>query len=369
MIKIIICTRVVATIVLAALTAATNCIAQVASVSSFAPQQDHFGNPAVSTERIILEPHEITQLRGKGYRAALVWHGSSHWVNALTAGAKKTFADLDIKVVAETDAQYDPAKQASDIENVMALKPHIILSLVIDSSSAKNTYRLAVQQGAKLVLLSNPIDGFQPQRDYVGLVTDDMQGMGIAAAEMIRDAVGGKGKIGVIYHDADYYITNRRDQAFLATIKSKLNGAEHVQIAIERGFTKESETSNITSAMVLQNPDLKAIYVAWDTAAEGVIEALRSMGRTDIRVVTYDLGVNNLLDMAMGGSMFASISDRPYEIGQAMARLGAYGLLNKSAPPFTTVGFDRVTKNNIRAVWTSAYRTDLPKILERVIAQ
>lgn len=366
MIKTIICAKAVIALALLSLLAVTNSVAQVVPVP---PLLDHLGNSAVDTGRIILEPHEITQLRGKGYSAALVWHGSSHWVNALTAGAKKTFAELDIKVVAETDAQYDPAKQASDIENVMALKPNIILSLVIDSASAKNTYRAAVQQGAKLVLLSNPIDGFQPQRDYVGLVTDDMQGMGIAAAEMIRDAVGGKGKVGVIYHDADYFITNRRDQAFLATIKNKRNGTGQVQIAVERGFTKESETSSIAAAMVLQNPDLKAIYVAWDTAAEGVIEALRSMGRNDIHVVTHDLGVNNLLDMAMGGSMFASISDRPYEIGQAMARLGAYGLLNKSAPPFTVVGFDTVTKNNIRTMWTSAYRTDLPKILARVIAQ
>ncbi|WP_299596713.1 substrate-binding domain-containing protein [uncultured Microbulbifer sp.] len=339
-----------------------------------APLRGPLGNIAVNAEQAtLLQPediarvHEQAKQRGKGFKAALVWHGSSNWVNALSEGAKDTFSQLDIEIVAETDAQYDPAKQAADIENVMALKPDIILSLVIDSTSAATSYRAAVDQGSKLVLLSNPIQGFKPGQDYVGIVTDDMRGMGVAAAEMTRDAIGGNGAIGMIYHDADYFITNNRDQAFRDAIQRGLAGNEQIRIAVERGFTKESETSNIASAMVLQHPELKAIYVAWDAAAEGVIEGLRSMGRGDIKVVTHDLGVNNLVDMAMNGSMYGTIADRPYEIGQAMARLGAYGLIEKPAPAFSVVGFDKVQRDNIRGIWSSAYRTELPRLLDKAL--
>lgn len=332
-----------------------------------APLHGPLGNIAQDAREISLSPAEIEQIRAGRYKAALVWHGASNWVNALSLGARQTFGELGIQVVAETDAQYDPAKQASDIENVTALKPDIILSLVIDSISAQGSYRAAVNRGSKLVLLSNPIHGFQPNREYVGIVTDDMRGMGIAAAELIRDAVGGRGKIGLIYHDADYFITNQRDNAFRQTIRHGLRGTGQIEIAVERGFIRESETSNIAAAMVLQHPQLKAIYVAWDAAAEGVIEGLRSMGRGDIKVVTHDLGVNNLVDMAMRGSMYGTVADRPYEIGQAMAKLGAYGLLGKEAPPFSVVSFDQVRRENIRDIWTSAYRADLPPLLERAL--
>lgn len=338
-----------------------------APVQAEEPLRGPLGNIAVDAEQIALQPEEIARVRGKNYRAALVWHGSSNWVNALSEGARDTFNQLGIEIVAETDAQYDPAKQAADIENVMALKPDIVLSLVIDSTSAANSYRAAVDQGSKLVLLSNPIRGFQPGEDYVGIVTDDMRGMGIAAAEMARDAIGGRGAIGMIYHDADYFITNNRDQAFRNAIQKGLKDTSDIHIAVERGFTKESETSNIASAMVLQHPELKAIYVAWDAAAEGVIEGLRSMGRGDVKVITHDLGVNNLVDMAMNGSMYGTIADRPYEIGQAMAQLGAYGLLGKPAPAFSVVGFDKVQRDNIRSIWTAAYRTELPVLLDRAL--
>ncbi|WP_105103069.1 substrate-binding domain-containing protein [Microbulbifer pacificus] len=331
------------------------------------PLRGPLGNIAVNAEQISLTPQETSQVRDKKYKAALVWHGSSNWVNALSEGARDTFTQLGINIVAETDAQYDPAKQAADIENVMALQPDIVLSLVIDSTSAANSFRAAVHRGSKLVLLSNPIRGFEPGKDYVGIVTDDMRGMGVAAAEMTRDAVGGSGAIGMIYHDADYFITNNRDQAFRDTIRQGKHGTENLEIAVERGFTKESETSNIASAMVLQHPELKAIYVAWDAAAEGVIEGLRSMGRGDIKVITHDLGVNNLVDMAMNGSMYGTIADRPYEIGQAMARLGVYGLIGKPAPAFSVVGFDKVQRENIRSIWTSAYRTELPSLLDKAL--
>lgn len=352
------------------LSAPLSIAAGAASKSSFdlsRPLTGPLGNPAAAVETITLDAAEVARVKGKQYKAAFVWHGSSNWVNALSQGARDTFKSLGISVVAETDAQYDPAKQASDIENVMALEPDIILSLVIDSASAKNSYKQAINKGAKLVLLSNPIKDFKPNQEYVGIVTDDMRGMGIAAAEMIRDAVGGRGDIGMIYHDAEYFITNKRDDAFRQTILSKLNDTGGINIIVERGFTKESETSNIASAMVLQHPGIKAIYVAWDAAAEGVIDGLRAMGRSDIKVVTYDLGVNNLVDMATKGNMYGTVADRPYDIGQAMAKLGVYGLLKKQAPAFSVVGFDKVTRENIRAIWSSAYRQELPKILDKAL--
>lgn len=330
--------------------------------------KDSLGNKAQSVDVISLDSSEILRVKNKQYKAALVWHGASNWVNALSRGAHETFEKLGIIVVAETDAQFDAARQANDIENVMALKPDIILTLVIDGVSAKKSLQLANKENTQLVLLSNPIPGFKPNKEYVGIVTDDMHGMGVAAAKLMSKAVKGSGKIGMIYHDVDYFITNNRDNAFRSAIKQKLSGLEGLEIVTEKGFAKENDTFNVVSAMVLQHPELKGIYVAWDAAAEGVVEGLRAVGRSDIKVITHDLGLNNLVDMAKQGSMYGTISDRPYEIGEAMAQLAVYGLLDKEAPPFTVVGFDEVTRKKIRTVWTSAYHSKLPAILEKVLS-
>ncbi|WP_020593517.1 substrate-binding domain-containing protein [Kiloniella laminariae] len=322
------------------------------------------GNPAVSASEITLSPDEIAQLKTQNYKAALVWHASGDWVNAVTAGAKSKFEELGIEVVATTDAQFDSARQASDVENVLALTPDIILTLVVDPVSGAATFQPAIDKGTKLVLLSNPISGYQANDQYTGIVTDDMYGMGSAAAEMMSDALGGKGSIGFIYHDADYFITNNRDNAFRSAIKEKHSGLE---IVAEKGFTEEGQTFELTSAMVLQNPDISGIYVAWDVAAEGVIGALRAQGRQDIKVITHDLGQNNALDMIKGGSMYGTIADRPFEIGQAMASLGAYGLLGKESPAFSVVGFDKVVKENIAKTWEKSLHRPLPAKLEEAL--
>ncbi|NTS78187.1 substrate-binding domain-containing protein [Catenovulum sp. SM1970] len=325
-------------------------------------QQIH--QAAQSTD-VTVSQAQAADIKAKQLTAALVWHGSSSWVSAVTRGAEDAFADLGIKVVAITDAQFDPAKQVADLENVTALKPDIILSLSVDGTSTQASYRKAISGGAELVLLSNPIPGFEQGKDYVGIVTDDMLGMGKAAATLVADAVNGQGQIGMIYHDASYFITNNRDQAF----RQALSAYPKLNVISEKGFLKEHETSNIAAAMVLQNPKLDAIYVSWDTAAEGVIEALRSLGRRDIKVITHDLGINNLLDMAMNGNMYATVSDRPYDIGETMAKLGALSTLGHQAAPFTIVPFDTVKRNNINAIWQQAFKKPVPKLLNQALTQ
>lgn len=322
-------------------------------------------NGAVKSQSVVLNEQQIAQLRQQPLTAVMVWHGSSPWVGAVTDGAKTEFSKLGIKVVAVTDAQFDPAKQVADLENIKALNPDIILSLSVDGISTKVSYQKAIAQGAKLVLLSNPIPGFVQGKDYVGIVTDDMFGMGAAAAQLIAEAINDSGDIAMIYHDADYFITNNRDRAF----RDALIAHKNINITSEKGFLKEHETNNIAAAMVLQQPNLKAIYVSWDTAAEGVIAALRAAGRTDIKVISHDLGVNNLLDMVMQGNFYGTVADRPFEIGQTMARLGAAAILGEQAAPFTLVPFDKVTKQNVLGAWQTAFKTPPPRLIELALEQ
>ena len=334
------------------------------SQSSLAEQKIDW-QQAKNAADIHITRQQIEQIKEKKLTAAMAWHGASPWISAVTRGANDTFNALGIKTVATTDAQFDPAKQVADLENITALKPNILLSLSVDGTSTKQSYQNVVDSGAELVLLSNPIPGFEHGKEYVGIVTDDMFGMGAEAATSIATAFSGSAKVGMIFHDAKYFITNNRDQAF----RKKLTEFPELKIVSEKGFVKENETSAIAAAMILQHPDLDVIYVSWDAAAEGVIEALRSFGNRDIKVVTHDLGVNILLDMAVGGNMLATISDRPYIIGATMAKLGALSILGQPAPHFTLVPYDAVTKDNIAEIWQQAFKAPMPRMLDLALRQ
>ena len=63
-------------------------------------------------------------------------------------------------------------------------------------------------------------------KDYVTIVSDDFFQMGNKAGIAMAEALGKKGKVGYIFHDADFYVTNQRDGAFKTTIEEDYPGHE-----------------------------------------------------------------------------------------------------------------------------------------------
>src|ERR1700753_4361942 len=136
------------------------------------------GEKATPSSEVTLSDAEAAKLKEGKFTAALLWHTSSDFVNAVTAGAKDEFARLGIEVVAQTDAGFDAAKQKSDVETILAKKPSAILALPLDPVTSAEAFRPAIASGVKIVLLSNKPKGFTQGKDYVAIVTDDLFQMG-----------------------------------------------------------------------------------------------------------------------------------------------------------------------------------------------
>jgi ribose transport system substrate-binding protein len=314
------------------------------------------GEPATpSSEVTVSDP---AQFQDKGYTAALLWHEQSDFVNAVTAGATDEFARLGIEVTMTTAAGFDAAKQRSDVETALAQKPSIILTLPVDPVTSAAAFGEARDAGVKLVFLSNVPNGFAHPDDYAAIVTDDLYQMGKQAADALAAAIDEKGKIGWIYHDADYYVTNQRDNAFKSTIEADYPG---IEIVAEEGISDPARAEDIANAMLLRNPDLAGVYVTWAGPAEGVLAALRANGNTTTRIVTLDLSEPIALDMVKGGNVVAIVADAAYELGRAMAAAGANALIGKVTPPFVVAPAVTVTADNVAEAWQLSLHRDAPE--------
>jgi ribose transport system substrate-binding protein len=317
------------------------------------------GEKATPTGELKLTAKEIDEVKAGKHTAALVWHQSSDFVNAVSRGVKDQFAELGIDVVAETQANFDAGKQKSDIETVMAKKPDALLSLPVDPTATASAYRSAVEGGAKLVLLSNVPAGFKPGKDYVTVVTDDLFEMGHHAADALAAAIGGKGKIAYFFHDAEYYVTNQRDEAFKKTIEQNYPG---IEIVAEQGIADPAKAEEQANGILVKNPGLDGIYVTFSQPpAEGVLSALRSNGNTDAKLVSLDLDEPLAIDMVRDGHTAALVADRAYELGQSMAKAAAYGILGKQAPEFLVAPVVTVTKDNLEAGYKESLNDDPPQ--------
>lgn len=320
-------------------------------------ETDPYGNPGTSADDVSLTDEEIEELRDGGYTAVHLWAGAGEWYNAIDAGAVDRFEELGIEVIANADAQFDPAIQANDADTALTLGPDAVLSLIVDPVSGAEAFRPLIDSGAVLVLADNGAEGYEPGDEYVGIVTGDHFGMGSTAADLMSEAVDGSGAVGMIFHDANFFVTNNRDDSFRAGLEQN---HPDVVIVDAKGFTEENATFDAASAMIAQNPDIEGIYVAWDVAAEGVVEAIRAAGRDDISVITHDLGANNALDMAQDGVVYGTVADLPYQVGYTMASLAGYGILDKEAAPFSTVGYLAVTRDNLAEAWEQSLNKEIP---------
>jgi ribose transport system substrate-binding protein len=316
------------------------------------------GESPTLSSAVTLTDAEVAKIKEMKATAALLWHTSSDFVNAVTAGAKDEFARLGVEVVATTDAGFDSAKQMSDIETVLAKKPSAILALPLDPTTSAQAFRPAVESGVKIVLLSNVPAGYVQGKDYVGIVTDDLFQMGKQAADALAAAIGKKGKVAWIFHDAKYYVTNQRDNAFKATIEKDY---PDIKIVAEAGIADPARAEDIANALLTKNPDLDGIYVTWAEPAEGVLSALRAAGNTKTKIVALDLSEPLALDMVKDGNVVALTADKAYELGRTMATVAGYGLIGKPAPAFTVAPAITVTKANVADGWQQSLNRAPPQ--------
>jgi ABC-type sugar transport system, periplasmic component len=338
--------------ILAALLAAT-----LMTPAAFAQTIGPNGEEATPSTEVTLSDADIAALQGKGYTAALLWHASADFTNAVSAGASDEFARAGVEVTITTDAGYDAARQRSDIETALAAGPDVILSLPLDPVTSAEAFRQAVEDGVKIVFLSNVPAGYVHGTDYVAIVTDDLFQMGKQAADVLAEAIGGEGQVGWIFHDATYYVTNQRDNAFKTTIENDYPG---IEIVAEQGITDPARAEEVANAMLLQNPDLDGIYVTWAEPADGVLAALRSAGNTETKIVTLDLSEPVALDMVRGGNVAGIVADEAYELGRAMAAAGLKALLGQDVPAFVVAPALTVTADNVAEGWQQSLHRDAP---------
>lgn len=316
------------------------------------------GEPASPAASVVLSDADVETLKAGGFTAAFAWHELYDWSSAVSRGAQDEFARLGIKVVAETNAGFDAARQTGDVETVLALKPSILISLPVDAEAGAATYGKVAAAGTKLVFIDNAASGVTQGSDYVTTVTSDRAIIGARTAEAMDAALGGSGKIGYIFHDANFQVTNQRDQAFVWNIKNRFPGLE---IVAEAGMADPARIEDIANAMLTQHPEITGIYVPWTEPALGVLAVLRQLGREDVKIVSIDLNEPAALDMAKGGPVAALVADEAYAIGVIAARAAAVALLDRKVDPLLVVGAGIVRKDNLVEGWRASLHTDPPQ--------
>ncbi|WP_284946545.1 substrate-binding domain-containing protein [Acidisoma cladoniae] len=315
------------------------------------------GAPAASPDVLTFTPDQIAKLKAGNFTAGIVMHTmAAGWPMLQVQGITKTLKDFGIKVVAVTDAKFQPGTQISDLEEMVARKPSVIFSIPIDPKSESAAYKQASAAGIKLVFLDNVPVGMTPGKDYVSVTASDNGKNAYYAAKELAESMGGKGEVGIVTLVYDYYysVAVRKVGALKAF-------AEYPGIKVDGIGTIASPDGaySVATSMMTAHPNLKGIFAAWDTPAEQVVAAAKTLGRT-ITVTTNDVAPDSALFVARG-QFLAIGSQRPYDQGVAEAKSAATALLGEPVPPYIEVPTLRVKKINLLSALQSVTHEPPPK--------
>ncbi len=324
-------------------------------------------SPAAAAD---LTPEQVDKIKGMKAKAAIVMHyAGNDWATAQIAGLKSEFGNLGIEVVAVTDANFKPDKQVSDLETVMSKNPDIIVSIPTDPVATASAYKKVAAAGVKLVFMDNVPQGMTAGKDYVSVVSADNLGNGVVSAHLMAKSTGGKGEIGLIYHEADFFVTKQRYQGFKDTITSDYPDLKIVEEKGIAGPDFAGDAQSAANAMLAKHPNLTGIWAVWDVPAEGVMAAARASGRGDLKIATEDLGKNVAIAMGKNELVVGLGAQVPFDQGVTEANLAAGAEIGKKAAPYVALSALPVTHDNVLEAWKQVYHEDPPADLQSSFKQ
>lgn len=304
-------------------------------------------------------PECLQQIKDAGLKLAFLSSAQITWFAAIEQGVRDKAAEYGIDVVMTADSNFDPAKQAADVETAMASDPDILIALPNDPVSAAQAFKPALDAGTTIVFYDNPVAGWTAGNEYVTIVTGDHYRMGKAAADLLAEALGDEGNYGFIQYEVDFYNSNNRERGFVAEIAQAHPNIHNVAWA---GFSDPATVADAADAMLLQNPDLDGIYVSWSGGpATDVLAALSNANNTHTKVVTHDLDAANDVIMATEGSnYYGTAIEETYQEGANTVKAAVLARCGVEVPPFVVVPALGVNRDNLAQAWEEALHAEPP---------
>jgi ribose transport system substrate-binding protein len=310
----------------------------------------------------------VAKIKGEKLKLAFLNGLSGNtWMAAIEKGVREKAAEYGIDVSMTAATEFDPAKEAAAVETVMAGKPDILITIPVDPVAGKADYKPALDAGTTIVFYDNPVSGWTAGKEYVTISTGDHYRMGKDAADLLGQALGGKGTYGFIQLDVPFYNSNNREKGFLAEMAQKYPDMKNVAWA---GFTDAATVGAATDAMLTQHPNLDGIYISYSGAAAPVFSSLQAAKNTHVKVVTHDLDAANDVIMATKDSnYFGTAIEHTYYEGANTVKAAVLKRCGETVPPFIVVPALAVTRDNLAQAWQEGFHQTPPAEVTKALGQ
>jgi len=211
------------------------------------------------------------------------------------------------------DSRDDPERERDNFEKLIHEEVDVILLNATDSTASVGLIDMAVQEGILVATIDRNVD-----TEMVSLhITSDNYAGGQLAGHYIAEQLAGTGNVIELLGIGGTSVDAERGEGFRSVIETT-----EINIIGETRADFDREKGQVMMSNFLDEFDqISAVFAHNDEMALGALKAITLVGR-DIIVVGFD-GVDDAIVAIQDGSMAATVSQQPIEIGRVGIRAAA----------------------------------------------
>jgi ribose transport system substrate-binding protein len=271
---------------------------------------------------------------------SLGW-GENESAQRFEQGYKEAFAELGWQATFAT-ANYDPKLQSEQIDAFVKLNPKALFLTCSDPAGITAAVGRAVDAGIPVFTADCFIAGVKT----ISQIASNNYGMGMYNMRYIAEKIGGKGKVGMVGLPNNETWNLRELGA-----RYILKGYPDIEVV----YWPYDSTGAVTPRqaienMITANPDIVAIWCAWDGAAmEGAIAA-ESAGKGDIIFTGIDGGERAFEQIQTGGPFKLTMAQSVFWMSYMGVKYAEQYINGEMTPRFLVAPVYAVDKEVLDAV-------------------
>ncbi len=233
---------------------------------------------------------------------------ANSWRIAETESMEETAAQYGVELI-YTDAATDIAKQASDVEDMIAQGVDYIVIAPQEEDGLQSSLKSAMDAGIPVILVDRGING-EAGTDYTTAIMSDFIWEAEQVANTFIDATGGKGNCVILQGTQGATSTNDRQTGFMNAIEGTEIEVVADQVA---NYTMAEGQAVMENILQAQGDDIDMVFAHNDDMALGAIEAIKAAGYKpgeDILVGGID-GPAAAMEAILAGEQLCSCSCSP----------------------------------------------------------
>jgi ribose transport system substrate-binding protein len=246
----------------------------------------------------------------------------------LTEGLQDEAEELGIQLVL-VDSQNDPAKQAGDMEDLIAQEVDLILVAPMDADAIVPSVEKANEAGIPVMTIDRGSNGGEIL-SHSAIDNYCFAYRGIEYAATLLN--GGNKKILVLEGTPGMTVVNWNMDGANAAIEEfgfELAAMLHADWDTAKALA-------ITEDVLTNHPDLGAIYCGYDSMTQGAVQALKAQGLAGDVIVTGGGYTEESKAMLEAGEMHGDIEFKNYDGARKTLKAAYEYLVNGVEPPAWT---------------------------------